>query len=208
MKIFTLLLIIMSLATATVLAQEETDEGSKPESEVAQSESADSAEKDKKAPAKKKASKVYTWIDEKGNRMYSDTPRDGAEELKIQKSTEYTPPTVASPWQSTPPEVDKKAAYTNFSVISPANDATIRNNQGAFQVAFAIQPQLMPGHQIVLLQNGVEVQRGRTPILSLMNIDRGSHSISGQIVTDTGDVIASSNSITVHLHRATIRRTP
>lgn len=207
MKNIALLILIFSLSAGTALAQEEADDNSKPESEA---QKALKTAKDKEAtPKKKKPSKIYTWIDKKGNRIYSDNPREGAEELKIQKQTEYTPTKVENPWATTPKVVDEKnIAYTYFAVASPSPDATIRNNQGSIQVAFDVRPKLQPGHEIILLRNGTEAGRSKTPLISLNNIDRGSHALSGQIVTANGDVLISSDSVTVHLHRPTIRRAP
>ncbi len=205
MKALTYLLLLI-LGTVGLNAQEAERAPDRPATEEEQK--AEEAEKKKAAEAKKKSSKVYTWIDEKGNRIYSDTPRKGAEELKIQKSTEYTPPPPVTTWETSPQPVEPKPSYVNFSVASPQNDATIRNNQGAIQVAFDVRPALMPGHQIVLLRNGVEVRRSQSPLVSLENVDRGSHALSGQIVTDKGEVVATTESVTVHLHRPTIRRAP
>ena len=200
MRIFTLLILIMAFIASTVVAQEDVDDT--PESESAK----EQPEGDAKAKKPAAASKIYTWVDEKGNRIYSDVPREGAKELKIQKSTDYSPPEVKSPWPEKPKDEPKKIAYTQFSIVSPINDATIRSNQGSVQVAFDIRPKLMAGDQIVLMNNGAEVKRSRSPVISLMNINRGSHTLSGKIINRSGQVKATSDSVTIHLHRPTIRR--
>ena len=166
-------------------------------------------DKEKKEDKKKKSNKVYAIKDKYGNIIgYTDTPKKDSEEIIIQKSTEYSPPETVTAWSSNPaPEEDKKdATYSNFSIASPANDATIRNNAGSLQVAVDIRPRLLPGHSVQLLVDGKVMAKGKSPILSVSNVDRGSHQLTAQIQSANGQVVKTTAPITVHLHRATIRK--
>ncbi len=147
--------------------------------------------------------KIYTWIDESGNRIYSDVPREGAEVMEISTGTDYTPPeSVETDWNNMKPKVISTGdIYSHFEIVSPVNDATIRNNEGAFQVALDIRPTLIKGHHIKLEIDGVKVS-GSGQIFTLENIDRGSHTLVATILSADGTVMATTQAITIHLHRA------
>jgi hypothetical protein len=68
-----------------------------------------------------------------------------------------------------------------------------------------IRPPLLPGHSVHLLVDGAVVAKGKSPIMSVTNVDRGTHSISAQIKTAKGKVIKTTPTVTVHMHRATVR---
>ncbi len=167
-----------------------------------------------KSPEKPKAvstgDTVYTWIDKNGNRIYSDKPQEGAEELKISKSSEYTAPSMdtpsASDWNKMKPKVISTAdRYTHFEIASPGNDATIRNNTGSFQVALDIRPKLAKNHRVKLEMDGKEVMASGQ-IITLNNIERGSHTLVAYILSAENSIMATTQPITVHLHRNIIKR--
>ncbi len=149
--------------------------------------------------------KIYTWIDEKGNRIYSDAPREGAEVMEIKKGTNYTPPDNAIPdWNTMKPKVvlEEGEAYSNFAIVSPSNNATVRNNSGTVQVALDIRPKLNKGDQIKLEMDGVAVESSSSTIISLSNVDRGTHTLVAYIVGAKGKVVATTSAVTIHMHRA------
>jgi hypothetical protein len=159
----------------------------------------------KKSKAVTTGDKIYTWIDESGNRMYSDVPRDGAELMKIKEGTNYTPPgQEASKDYSTmePKVVETGDRYTNFAIISPSNDQTIRNNNGDFQVAIDVRPKLGQGHRIRLEVDGQVVSNSMSAFISLANIDRGTHNLVAYITGQDGKTLKTTAPITIHLHRA------
>jgi len=170
-----------------------------------------SSEAEKKPETPKAVStgdKIYTWIDKHGNRIYSDEPREG-EVMKISKGTDYTPPetdTLTTPdYSSMKPKVISTAdSYSHFEIASPGNDATIRNNSGTFQVALDIRPKLAASHRVRLEIDGKEVS-GSGQIITLNNIDRGTHSLVAYIVSKDNTVMATSQAVTIHLHRAVKR---
>jgi len=173
------------------------------------SENKDSEKKKKSEPAKAVSTgdKIYTWIDSSGNRIYSDVPREGAKVMKIEKGTDYTPPQSTTDYSTMRPKVvlPDAAGYSNFTIASPANDATVRNNNGNFQVALDIRPALHKGHSIKLEIDGKEIEGSGSSIISLSNIDRGSHNLTAYILSARGELVATTPSITIHMHRATKR---
>lgn len=148
---------------------------------------------------------VYKWIDADGTVHYSDTPREGAEEIHVAPPQTYTPGPMPS--FSPRPEVPEPApAYTRFELTAPADDATVRDNTGAVSVSFSIEPVLKvdQGHRLVVLLDGQAGTPGQATTVTLENVDRGTHSLQGQIIDAAGRVLISSPSIKVHVHRQTV----
>ncbi len=198
MKRFTFLtiLVILSLAVTNL-------------SYAAEAEAEDKAEETEKKAEKKKSGKIYAIKDRNGNIVgYTDDPLKGSDEVKIQKGSEYTPPESETVWTKVEPKVveEKPLGYAKFAIASPTNDATIRNNAGNIQVALDIRPALQPGHKVQVLIDGNVVSESRGVIQSAANVDRGTHSISANIIDSQNNILKSTPAVTIHLHRATARR--
>ncbi|MCP3674790.1 MAG: DUF4124 domain-containing protein [Gammaproteobacteria bacterium] len=161
-----------------------------------------------KSKAVSTGDKIYIWIDEKGNRIYSDVPHKGAEVMEIEKGTDYTSPDNSTPdWNIMKPKVviDEGDPYTHFAIVSPSNNATVRNNSGTVQIALDIRPTLNNGDKIKLEIDGVAVENSGSSIISLSNVDRGTHTVVAYIVGAKGKVVATTPTVTIHMHR-TIQR--
>ncbi|MGV3001970.1 DUF4124 domain-containing protein [Vibrio sp. E150_018] len=99
-------------------------------------------------------------------------------------------------------ESDKKIA---LKIVSLQDDQTIRSNRGFITVQVELSKKLGIGQSLQLMMDTQPYGAPQTPSLwELKNIDRGSHTFSVNIV-ESGKVIASSNTITVHLHRTTVK---
>ncbi|WP_027698039.1 DUF4124 domain-containing protein [Vibrio litoralis] len=99
-------------------------------------------------------------------------------------------------------EVDKKI---DLKIISLQDDQTIRSNRGFITVQVELSKKLGVGQSLQLMMDTQPYGAPQTPSLwELKNIDRGSHTFSVNVV-ESGKVIASSNTITVHLHRTTVK---
>jgi hypothetical protein len=159
--------------------------------------------KSEKPKAVKTGDKIYTWIDAKGDRIYSDVPREGAEVMQIEKGTDYSSQSTETPdWTKMKPKVVEDAiGYEHFNIVSPANEATVRNNGGNIQVALDVRPKLMPGHRLKLEMDGNEVSGGSS-VISLTNVDRGAHTFIAHITDGEGKVIQSTNAVVVYMHKA------
>ncbi|NKF52160.1 DUF4124 domain-containing protein [Shewanella sp. WXL01] len=149
---------------------------------------------------------VYRWVDENGKVHYSDEPRENATEVQLNDNTQNNI-TVVQPTpitRSTKPSPD---AQPNYKVViaSPAEEATIRDNNGNITVTANIEPKLPKGAFFTLSLNGqLKVQPQTSSIFRLTNIDRGAHTIVVNVVTQNGKVLASSPARTVFLHRASV----
>lgn len=93
---------------------------------------------------------------------------------------------------------------TQIAILSPIDEATVRNNSGNIDVTVMVVPKLGEQQTIQLTLDGKPVgEPGRNIQQQLHNIDRGSHQLSADLL-ENGKVIASAPPVTVFLHRASI----
>lgn len=148
---------------------------------------------------------VYKWTDANGTVHFTDTPREGAEEVHVAPPQTYTPaplPPIPPRPEAPPPAID----YTRFELTAPAQEATLRDNTGDITVTFVLEPALKVGrgHKLVVLLDGQAQPPVKANTVILKNVDRGSHSLQGQIVDARGEVLMASQAVTVHLFRQSI----
>ncbi|MBI5461979.1 MAG: DUF4124 domain-containing protein [Gammaproteobacteria bacterium] len=145
---------------------------------------------------------VYKWVDADGTVHFSDVPQDGAEEVHVPPPQTYTPAQLPpiTPRTEAPPA---PAEYTAFTLATPAAEENIWDNTGTVAVNFSIEPALKTGrgHKLVVLLDGQPQPPTQATAVILENVDRGSHSLQGQIIDARGDVLMGSETITVHVHR-------
>ncbi|WP_318433747.1 DUF4124 domain-containing protein [Photobacterium leiognathi] len=157
------------------------------------------------------ASTIYSWTDENGVVHFTDqpqTPDATAYPLSVTEvsgNIEQTADTIAT--QATDVAVVEEPAktITTVSLVSPMHEQTIRNNEGIINIHAVTNSKLNNQTQAQLVLDGVVKGDPQTELTwTLDNVDRGSHQLQIQLVKG-GKVIASSDSITVYLHRATVK---
>ncbi|RJG50562.1 DUF4124 domain-containing protein [Motilimonas pumila] len=154
--------------------------------------------------------KVYRWVDDNGVVHYSDKAVAGAKKVHIKISPSHKVPMKAS--NQTPAAKAEQAAAKEKTVnyqariISPENDGTIRDNSGNIFVNVEVTPEFDGDHSLQLLIDGKPLGgKIKSTSLKATNIDRGTHTLQVQLIDKGGKIIASTSSITVHLHRAGLR---
>lgn len=146
---------------------------------------------------------VYKSINDKGEVVYSDTPSQGAERVKLPTLPTYTPPPVV-PAPSVAPALEDNAVYESFSFSKPQNEATVRNNLGIIMIETRLAPPLQTRlkHRIQFYldgkPNGPPLDR---TAITMSNIERGAHTLSASVLDKNGRVMASTGDITVHVKR-------
>ncbi|GAA03023.1 DUF4124 domain-containing protein [Photobacterium leiognathi] len=163
------------------------------------------------AASSAQASTIYSWTDENGVVHFTDqpqTPDATAYPLSVTEvsgNIEQTADTIAA--QTTDVAVVEEPAktITTVSLVSPMHEQTIRNNEGIINIHAVTNSKLNSQTQAQLVLDGVVKGDPQTELTwTLDNVDRGSHQLQIQLVKG-GKVIASSDSITVYLHRATVK---
>ncbi|RLA03748.1 MAG: hypothetical protein DRQ45_02260 [Gammaproteobacteria bacterium] len=146
---------------------------------------------------------VYKSINADGEVIYSDQPGRGAERVQMPALPTYTPQPVRTLSRSTRPAV-QQINYEHFTLSSPANEATVRNNLGTVQITTVLTPALMSslGHSIQYYLDGVAhgAAIDRTT-LTLANVDRGQHQLSASVLDASGNVLISTSETTVFIKR-------
>jgi len=156
------------------------------------------------------SAEVFRSIGEDGAVLYSDKPSPGAEPVDVPPPSSYTPPTLPTVRSTPSPSVgdaqSKEATtdtYQTFALATPTPDEPIRQNAGNVPFSFEVSPALRAGHRIRVLLDGLPVQEATDPFGSLENVDRGTHTLAGELIDDNGRVIARTDSVEFHLLRVT-----
>jgi hypothetical protein len=153
------------------------------------------------------AQAIYRIVDSQGRVTYSDRPQPGAEAVEI--GSMNTVRTVAPPGagaedrgqRATPPDLNR---YQSLRIVRPTADEAVRSNAGNLSVAVAVNPELMRSHRFRLLLDGQPVDESVSGSFQLNNVNRGTHSLTVQVL-DRGDrVLIQSLPVTFHLLRHSV----
>jgi len=150
---------------------------------------------------------VYKYIDENGQVAYSDKPVEGAKKLKIRSrngpSYASQPSKPANNEQSG--EADNNGfKYESFELLTPKEDKVVSDRSGSVQVVFLPEPALAADHEIIVNVDGKDISRGRHANISLSQVPRGSHKVTGRIESAEGKVLITSATVTFHVKRPII----
>lgn len=163
------------------------------------------------------AMQIYKWTDSQGNVHFSDTPRKGAETVTIPETQSFSSPTPSSPQTPAqkPEQEDQddtiklKNSYTKIEITQPQSGATIRNNQGFVVVTAGVEPELRPGDKLQLIyDSGTLGEPQVNPVFEIKGMNRGTHNLAVQIVDADGNVIDTSDPITIYVFRPRVGMVP
>jgi hypothetical protein len=144
--------------------------------------------------------KIYKVVNKDGTISFSDEPIAGGEEVQLSGNS-TTIESVPVPLQPATPQEPPKQVNYRISILSPAPEATLRNNNGDIRIASRIEPKTTGTY---LLDFGGQQQSSNTGVFSLENIDRGAHTYKVLFTDNKGKVIASSDERTLYLHQASV----
>jgi len=148
------------------------------------------------------SSKIYVWRNAEGVLVFSDSPKPGAEEVKVKDSNIASSSINTSVLDITPKIIEEKY---QVEITQPTNNSTIRDNTGSVHVQGRIIPIFKQGLKISLLLDGKPYQKPQSfSLFALRNIERGEHVIKMELINDKGKVIASSSPTTFYMHRASV----
>ena len=150
---------------------------------------------------------VYYWTDAQGVTHFSDRPVAGKSAKSMQ--IEISNPPVNNPnpvpdTSATEPEISAAPVSYTLSITSPLMEETIRNNEGKFTVSNQLTPEINPEDAPALF---LYVDSSRYPCdaaslsCPVSDIDRGAHQLKTELISKTGKVLASSETITIYLFR-------
>jgi hypothetical protein len=159
---------------------------------------------------------IYRSVDADGNVVFSDqpaTPNATAEPVELPSPNTFSPPPRQGEgvrlevWLAGDEAREQAAASGRYQVLriaDPPDDAGLRDNAGNVTVTGELQPDLLPGHAVQLLLDGVLAQTAAQARFELVNVDRGSHSLELRVVDEAGNILISSAPSTFHLQRRSL----
>jgi hypothetical protein len=150
---------------------------------------------------------IYKSQNDKGEWVFSDKPSPDAERMKLPPLSTYTPPPVKQPSVSDPDRAPSDDTYKSMVFVAPANDATIRDNQGIVRASVQLDPSLMgqQGHKIQFYLDGTPYG---VPVagsnLMIKKLDRGTHALGARVINARGETLFSADPVTFFLHRESV----
>jgi len=167
------------------------------------------------------AGRVYRVVDEDGNVVFTDVPpatQPQEANVDVPEPNSFDPIEAGAigagdeerpTWGDDEDGGDEPAAsYYRFGIASPENDASVRQNAGNVTVEVALEPALSPDHRLQLLLDGTPVRTGRETTFELVNVDRGTHSLSARVLDPSGAAVLESTPSVFHLQRYSVLTAP
>jgi hypothetical protein len=139
--------------------------------------------------------KIYKSVDEDGNVIYSDQPPSpDAEPIVLRESNIIeTVKAQADPIKSG----DSGGSQPlEIGILSPENEETFWGTGNDLPVLLEIKPEMRPGMQINLYIDDEKVATVGTAQTTLQQLDRGTHTFRAELVSNTGEIIATTESRT------------
>lgn len=168
-----------------------------------------------------KTRQTYTWVDENGQRVFSDRPREGADTRTIE---------IDVPERSTDPfsalererEARERAAQEEeeaaarpadppvVNIVRPAPEETIVNTGFRVQVGVSVEPRLPTGGRVLLYLDGALAADGSPGQQSFLlePVYRGEHTVSAAVVDAGGRELSRSAPVTFFVRQASILSPP
>lgn len=151
---------------------------------------------------------VFTYVDAQGHQVFTDQPEPG-NALRVQLNAinlmAANENTAVAPAVSITPEEQPLFHYDLLRILVPQPDATIRSNAGEVIVSVTTEPELQPGHRYRLLLDGEPTaEPGFSPVFPLSNIDRGSHTLSVEILDEQARIVERTASQPFHMQRTSL----
>jgi hypothetical protein len=154
------------------------------------------------------AGKVYKWVDDQGNVLYTDQPRKGAQEIKIAAAppasvVRASEQTRRQPGSSSFASMETESVkYSAVTFGSPTNEETIRDNAGNVTVALNVVPGLAAsrGDQVKLTLDARPLDGDFSPPgVVLAGLDQGIHTLQATVIDKDGRVLISSDPVVFYL---------
>jgi hypothetical protein len=149
------------------------------------------------------AAQIYKYTDANGNTAYSNQPPDGvkAQPVELPPLNSVEPQATPAPAPQTSRGQKAASAYEVLELTGLPTTEALRANNGTFTVNVLIKPRLQGPHLFrLVLDDQPYGQPGNVPILQLVNIDRGLHTLAVQVI-DGETVIQQSPSVTFTVQR-------
>nr|WP_298410943.1 DUF4124 domain-containing protein [uncultured Halomonas sp.] len=167
------------------------------------------------------AATVYRSVDAQGNVVFTDTPGQDSQRIKLKSLTVVPSQESATPAsKASGNPAEKKAAprfsrnasggpfmpYSTFSILSPQDGYTLQTGYaGDIVIDIAVEPELRKDHRIrLLVDDDVSQSAMHTQVFMLSNLNRGEHTLRAELLDAQGRVRHRSDPVTLYVHRASV----
>jgi len=158
---------------------------------------------------------ICKTVDDQGRVTYSDVPASECQNpVRLPESSTYQPRQLpaALPRRGDAADAAQDKPFTGYTLVrieQPANDGTVRNNEGQVPTTVAVQPALQPGHKLRLSLDGVPIQPDFAATSVILNgVERGTHLLSAYLVDEGGKVLQSAVPVRFTLRKASVLLRP
>lgn len=152
------------------------------------------------------SAQVYRSTDEAGNPVYTDAPGSpDAKELKLPPVNIIpSPSSTGLNFDVKQPEFNLEK-YQSLEIVAPQNDATVFIRTTNLPIEVKLLPPVKRGlgHRLLVLWDGETLFENQTSYL-LDNADRGTHTLSAQVVDEKGKTLIKSSPVNVHIRKPTV----
>ena len=144
-----------------------------------------------------------------GEVTYSDVPEEECQNrVRLPQSSTYEPVPVGGAGTGEPGATGEAAEFTGYvsaRITQPANNGTVRSEEGRVAVSLEVEPGLQPGHSVRWILDGIQIQPSfDAPSAVLTGVDRGTHSLSAQVLDERGRVVRSTATVRFTLRKTSI----
>ena len=152
------------------------------------------------------ATTVYKCTDANGDTVFTDKPCKGG--LKMDVEPVPTIPAFHVPPQANTPSTQPPAKnfhYNKVILMEPKDQKYFINDGNPIPVQIALSPSLRSTDQVQLMVNGSPHGAPKaSTVFSLDSSIRGTYQISANVLDQTGNVIGTSNSVTIYVKRHSV----
>ena len=144
---------------------------------------------------------IFRWVDrETGTVIYSDQPGKNARRVKLRGTSQSVNRRI--PATRTADSEKKPPVYKSVSIISPANNTTVRDKTGNVPVSLGIKPALRKGDRIILDFDEQKFNLDSTRFI-IKSVPAGNHKLLVSVLDKDGKVLIKSKLSRFMLKRST-----
>lgn len=154
------------------------------------------------------AAEIYRHVDAQGRVTYTDQPTENTEPVALDPLN--TLPATAAPAAKAGPRPPGTpfAGYQSLVLTGVENGAVLRNPTAPVTLGARMQPQLQPGHSLLIHHNGRQVNADNASSITVPDIERGSHTFRAEVLDADGQMLIQTYDLTIHVHRTSALSRP
>ena len=153
------------------------------------------------------SAQVFRRIGPDGQVYFSDQPGPDAEQVEVSPAQAISLPHVPEQTGAAQQQRDVVASYSAFTIVSPTSDQGVRANDGNVTVSLSLQPELMPGHAVMLNvdgEDGEQIKTGDGLAIELSNLSRGLHTVEATVVDAQGKALIQTGPVSFNVLRVAV----